>query len=155
MVLTEAMPLTGYKGCMKKICFQNEQGFTVVELAATIIVAAMFATMFYQLFVTTVQIGSSVQRDASASDIAYSYLKRYQKASDVGSSPSCSSGNTATQVVPATNGTNSNVGNYTISVNAYRPYPICQTNTDIIKVEAIITYQNDGSRKVTHATYIN
>ncbi len=140
---------------MKKISLSNQEGFTVVELTATIIVAAMFATMFYQLFVTIVQVGSSVRRDAGASDIAYSYLRRYQKASDIGSTPTCNSSVPATTVVPATNGNEPGVGDYTVSVNAYAPYPICSTNNDIIKVEAVVTYKNDGNRKVTHATYIN
>lgn len=140
---------------MNKLPTHNQQGFTVVELTVTIIVAAMFATMFYQLFVTIVQVGSTVRRDAGASDIAYSYLRRYQKSSDISPAPTCASNTPAKVVIPSTNENDPSVGDYTIVVNAYAPWPICQTNSDIVKIESVVTYQNDGTKKVTHATYIN
>lgn len=55
----------------------REQGFTAVELLVTIIVTAMFAVSFYQLFTVVNQSSTTARNRATASDIAYANLRRY------------------------------------------------------------------------------
>ncbi len=56
---------------------KSQLGFTVVEMLVTILVAATFALMFYQLFIASTKLSDNARRDAVASQIAYSNLQKY------------------------------------------------------------------------------
>jgi len=63
----------------------SSQGFTAVELLVTIIVATMFTVVIYSLFTDINRSSAAARNRATASDIAYSNLRRY---ASVGISPS-------------------------------------------------------------------
>lgn len=68
---------------MKRILFprgSHENGFTAIELLVTIIVTALFAISFYQLFISVNQATSLARNRATASDIAYAKLRKYAAA---------------------------------------------------------------------------
>lgn len=58
----------------------SEQGFTAIEMLVTIIVAALFAISFYQLFTSVNQSSALSRHRATASDIAYNNMRRFASA---------------------------------------------------------------------------
>ena len=139
------------------------QGFSAIELMITIVVSAAFVLVFYQLFTT---VGTSVaasRQQALASNLAYTYLRKYtddtrptwfvcDNSSDITANSSASG-----QVV---------VGGTTIevpglpkpvlySVTAVAPYG-CATGTvnagTPLRIESTITY-GSAAKTVKHSTY--
>lgn len=137
---------------------KQSEGFTVVELLVTIIVAAMFVTMFYQLFVTLVQMNADARRNTQASDLAYSNMRRYPTVVSTGLT--CVDATTITNLIPAsgspTTATDSDypeLGPVTEQVTAQFPYG-CSVNYNLIKLESTVMYKNN-TLTLSHATYIN
>lgn len=56
------------------------EGFTAIELLVTIIVGAIFTITFYQMFISINQASSLARNQATASDIAYTNLRKYASA---------------------------------------------------------------------------
>lgn len=90
---------------MKK---STQTGFTAVEMIITIIVAAVFVIALYQLFGTLNTSMSASRQRAVASELAYSYLRRY---TGTGSDP-------ASWFVCSTASGTSNTNDYTVNTNA-------------------------------------
>lgn len=53
------------------------QGFTAVELLATLFIAAMFLVSGYQLYNLVIRDGGETRTEANAANLAYDYLRRY------------------------------------------------------------------------------
>ena len=56
----------------------SEGGFTAVELLVTLFVAALFLFSGYQLFNVVLNNGTDSRNLAAASNLAYSYLRKYE-----------------------------------------------------------------------------
>lgn len=146
----------------------SSAGFTAVELLVTILAAAVFTVALYQLFIVANSTSAAVKQKAIASELAYSYLRKY---SGIDASPSwfscdTSSGSSNTNdmtVNPSaagqtvTSGTLTNVsgipGSVSYSVTGIAPYGCSNGNAGTpIRVQASVTYGN--SVTVTHATLV-
>lgn len=129
----------------------KEQGFTVIEMLVTVIVASIFAFMFYQLFLSSTRLNDGARRDAVASEIAYSNLKKYPTAASVGGTANCASPAATTTLL---NNTTSypDLGDVTETVTI--SWPFACTSPDIVKVESQVSYKG-GAKKVSYANYLN
>jgi len=117
-------------------------GFTAVEMLVTIVVAAIFATSFYMLFTTVNSASASARSNATASDLAYSYLRKYASASSTPTWFVCStasgSSNTNDSVINS-NATGQVLENITMTTaESNLPSPI------VVKVTALATYGCNG-----------
>lgn len=56
---------------------QQQAGFSAVELLITIFIAALFIGAGYQLYIAIVRDGSDTRNQATASNLAYSYIRQY------------------------------------------------------------------------------
>lgn len=128
----------------------KQSGFTIVELLTTVIVAAIFVGVFYQMFVVLVGVNANARNVAQASNLAYSNMRRYPTAASTGLTCSASSTNLIN-----TTGTDSDypeLGPVTETVTASYPYG-CAAVYDVIKLVSVVTYR--GTTKVSYATYVN
>ena len=128
----------------------KQSGFTIVELLTTIIVAALFVGVFYQMFVILVGVNANARNVAQASSLAYSNMRRYPTAASTGRTCSASSTNLLN-----TTGVDSDypeLGSVTETVTASYPYG-CSAVYDVIKLVSVVTYR--GTTKVSYATYVN
>lgn len=137
---------------------KQSAGFTIVELLVTVIVAAMFAVMFYQLFVTLIQINSGARQATQVSDLAYSNMRRYPTVAST--NLACVNSTTITNLIPASgspvSATNSNypeLGSVTEQLTAQFPYG-CSANYNLIKLVSTVKYKGN-TLTISHATYIN
>lgn len=129
----------------------RQSGFTVVELLVTVIVAALFVGIFYQMFVILVGINANARNTAQASNLSYSNMRRYPTATSTGLTCSTSSTNLLN-----TNSIDSDyqeLGTVTETVTASFPYG-CSAIYDVIKLVSTVTY-GKNSFKVSYATYVN
>lgn len=156
---------------MNRVLPNNESGFTAVELLVTIIIAAMFAVAFYQLFITVNQSSSNARNRATASDIAHANLRRYASAGSAYkdwftcSTASGSSNTNDLSVNSNAPGTTLMSGNLipsnadlpgpvTYSVKALAIFGCSGTNANApIRVESIVTY-GPQSTVMKHATLV-
>lgn len=74
----------------------NQSGFTVVELLITLIIAALFVTVFFQLFTLSDTISNASFQLAQADQITYGKLQKYENRSFA--AIPVLNGNTPTQV---------------------------------------------------------
>ena len=128
----------------------QQSGFTVVELLTSIIVAALFVGIFYQLFIVLVGVNANARNMSQASSLAYSNMRRYPTKASTGQT--CS---TSTVSLINTTGTDSNypeLGPVTESVTTSFPYG-CTAMYDVIKLVSTVRY--GANSKVSHATYVN
>lgn len=134
----------------------QQSGFTIVELLVTIIVAALFISVFYNMFLILVGINSNARNVAQASDLAYANMRRYPTAATVtGTGITCASPGGSGNLL-STTGTDSNypeLGTVTETVTASYPYG-CTAVYDVIKLVSVVTY-GSNSTKVSYATYVN
>lgn len=153
---------------------KSSDGFTAVELLVTIIVAALFAVSFYQLFIVVNQSTAAARNRATASDLAYSYLRKYASAGvtpdDWSPKFTCStasgSSNTNDRSVNA-NAAGTTLASssltpdatglprpITYSVVALAIYGCAGTNLNKpIRVEATVTFGPQNTT-IKHATYV-
>lgn len=129
----------------------EEQGFTVIEMLVTVIVAATFAFMFYQLFVSSTKLNDVARRDAIAGEIAYSNLKKYPTAASAGGTANCALPNNVETVSTAST-SYPDIGIVTETIT--RSWPFACTNPDVTKLESSISYKG-GANKVSYAVYVN
>jgi len=129
----------------------KQSGFTVVELLVTIVVAALFVGVFYNMFVILVGVNSNARNISQASNLAYSNMRRYPTAASTGLTCSASSTNLVN-----TTGIDSDypdLGSVTETVTASYPYG-CSAVYGVIKLVSVVTYGTSVS-KVSYATYVN
>ncbi len=153
---------------------KTQAGFTAIELLITIIVAALFAISFYQLFIAVNQSSAAARNRATASDLAYSYLRKYASAGItpddwspkfVCSSASGSSNTNDRSVNANATGTILASGSLTpdttglplpitYSVVALAIYGCAGTNLNKpIRVESTVTFGPQNTA-IKHATYV-
>ncbi len=139
----------------------KQSGFTIVELLITVITAAMFVAMFYQLYVVLVGINATARSTAQASDLAYSNLRLYPTVISTGltCNPATNVSSTV-NLIPAsgspTAAVSSNypeLGSVTQQVTAQFPYG-CAAVYNVVKLVSTVTY-GTASYKVSYATYVN
>lgn len=127
---------------------KKQAGFTVVELLVTVLVGAIFISMFYQLYTTLIQLNANARRDASAGDLAFSNLGRYTTRASTG--VTCPGGSPTTPLLrTSTNSNYSELGNITEKITIS-----CSGSGDTILILSEVTYKN-GVNKATYATYVN
>lgn len=139
----------------------KQSGFTIVELLVTVITAAMFVGMFYQLFVVLVGINSTARNTAQASDLAYSNLRRYPDVASTGLTCNTSTNvSTTVNLIPASGSPTATVnanypelGAVIEQVTAQFPYG-CSAVYNVVKLVSTVTY-GTSSYKVSYATYVN
>jgi Tfp pilus assembly protein PilX len=139
---------------------KSQDGFSAVELLITLIVGALFVISFYQIYILTTQGNAVARRDAIASEIAYSNLRRYTEKPSItcDTTPTSTTNlvtnpNAAGQVLSTVTSTSSLLpGTITETVLAFAPRG-CDLEFPI-KVESTVTY-GDPLKKVVHATYVN
>ena len=153
--------------------YETQQGFTIIEMIVTIVVAALFFTLFFQVYVVLESQRVLVARQARASDVAYSNLRKFT-ARPAGlacdSSMDLAANNNATGKLlgDQTNTTNSSAygfiaeptsvtralgTNATQTVLAFAPSGCTNFANEPIKIVSTVTYGINGD-KVTHASYI-
>ncbi len=139
----------------------KQSGFTVVELLVTIITAAMFVAMFYQLYIVLVGINATARSTAQASDLAYSNLRLYPTVISTGKTCDVLTNvNSTVNLIPASGSpvaaVDSNyqeLGAVTQQVTAQFPYG-CSAVYNVVKLVSTVTY-GTSSFKVSYATYVN
>lgn len=149
---------------------KHQSGFTAVELIITITVAGIFVIALYQLFGTINASMSLARQKAVASEIAYSYLRRYtganvQPATWFTCSTAAGSSNTndytvntnaAGQTIASgsVTGVTTLPGPVTYSVKALAVYGCSGANAGTpLRIESTVTY-GPANRTVRHATLV-
>lgn len=113
-----------------------ESGFTAVELLVTLFVAALFLFSGYQLFNVVLSNGTDSRNLASASNFAYTYVRKYQ--------PSATDPCTAQSPVVSQSVTISGLANPTVSVAITCPTPSAPSMS---RVEATVQYSSGSETK--------
>lgn len=148
-----------------KLFPKSSDGFTAVELLVTIIVAAMFTITLYQLMISVNNSSTAARNRATASDIAYTNLRKYASSGAVWkdfltpSSANDLSVNSSAAGTTLMSGslTPSNVdlpGPVTYSVKALCVFGCSGLNANApIRIESTVTY---GPRNIIikHATLV-
>jgi len=88
--------------------YRKNEGFSAVELLITIVVAALFIIALYELSILVRGTISTTRQKSVASELAYSYLRRYTGAD---TTPS-------TWFICSTAAGSSNTNDYTVNPNA-------------------------------------
>jgi len=140
-------------------------GFTVVEVIVTLVVIAIFLAAFFQTFILLTSQRVKVARQAAASDIAYTNLRKVV-ARPTGLSCDATNGYT---LLSSTNGTDdttrffrsendSTLGQQrTQRVIAYPTAGCTSFATSPVKIVSTVTFDNNspgGAVEVVHASYI-
>jgi prepilin-type N-terminal cleavage/methylation domain-containing protein len=129
---------------------KGEHGFTVIEMLVTVIVAATFAFIFYQLFISSTKLNDAARRGALASEIAYSNLKKYPNAASAGGAADCASP-TSSSVISDTTTTYPDIGEVRETIT--RSWPFACTNPDIVKLESAAIYKG-ATNKTSYVIYL-
>lgn len=130
----------------------NQSGFTVVELLVTVLVAAMFAVMFYATYITIIRVNTDTRRSAQASDLAYANLRRYPTIASTNTG--CSSSSTTIRSITDTASTDyPQLGKVTELVTVDFPYG-CSDGGGLAKITSTVKYKNN-TIIMSHAAYVN
>lgn len=138
----------------------DSSGFTIIEVVVTLAVTALFLTFFFQMYLAMESQRISVARQALASDLAYSNLRKFttrpaeadpcDAASMDLTGPLPNNGKDLTFIPEPTEGLGSGVGQ---TVRAFAPKGCALFASNPVKIESTITYGN--GEKVVHASYLN
>ena len=151
----------------------SQQGFTIVEMIVTIVVAALFFTFFFQVYVILESQRLVVARQAKASDVAYSNLRKFTarpagltcdstmdlvtngaaSGKLLGDQTYTTNSSTYGFLAEPTTVTQSLGPNSTQTVKAFAPSGCANFTSDPIKIVSTVTYGNNGD-SVSHASYI-
>ncbi len=134
----------------------QQSGFTVIELLVTIVVAALFVGIFYNMFVILIGVNASARNISQASDLAYSNMRKYPTTATITATGiSCASPGGSGNLLNTTgiDSTYPELGTITETLTASYPYG-CTAMYDVIKLVSVITY-GTSSTKVSYATYVN
>jgi prepilin-type N-terminal cleavage/methylation domain-containing protein len=129
----------------------KESGFTVVELLTTIVVAAVFVGVFYNMFVILIGVNATARNVSQASNLAYSNMRRYPTAAST--ALTCSTSSTNLLNTTSIDSDYPELGTITETVTASFPYG-CTAVYDVIKLVSVVTY-GTNPKKVSYATYVN
>jgi prepilin-type N-terminal cleavage/methylation domain-containing protein len=121
---------------------QSQSGFTAVELLITLFVAVAFLVAGYQLYNVILKVGGNVRGQATASNVAYDYMRRY--------SPSAT--NPCTVLTPLSNSpiSVSGIGNVNVTVAFTCPYAAVM---NVTKITVTVNY-NSPTQTVVYGTYV-
>lgn len=134
----------------------SESGFTIVEVIVTLIIVSLFLTVFFQSFLLLESQRINVARQAKASDIAYTNLRKFpSKPSTLNCNQTPIVISTATYNFVAESDTTV-IGANTQTVTAYAPNGCDSTDTtkfknDLVKIVSTVTY---GSESISHVSYV-
>lgn len=123
----------------------------MVEMLVTVVVAAIFAFMFYQLFISSTKLSDQARHDSEAAQIAYSDLKQYPTVASTGLAADCASPTATTPIDLGTN-TYPDVGTVTETITI--SWPFACTTPGVAKVEASVLYKG-ATKRVTYADYVD
>jgi hypothetical protein len=126
-----------------KLAYDNQAGFSAVELLITLFIAVAFIGTGYQLYSIIINGGGEARAQARASNIAYDNLRRYTPQA---TNPCSVFTPTPTPTIPA----NSGLSNATITVTISCPYTTAVTVT---KVQVSVKY-GSPQQEVLHAIYV-
>lgn len=127
---------------MKKLEFQS--GFSAVELLITLFIAFLFVMMGYQLYGVAIRNSADARNQATASNIAYKYLRQYSALAVNGTCP-------APLTSPPTNTSiSAEMSNAFLTVTASCPQPTAIPDLKLVTVK--VTYGNP-QQGVSHAIY--
>ena len=121
----------------------NQSGFSAVELLITLFIAAAFVGTGYQLYSIIISDSGSARMRASASNIAYTALRRH---SPQVTSPCSTVTASPTPTIPAGSG----LSNASISVTITCPFGTSSTTS---KITATVTY-GSPAEEVKHALFV-
>ncbi len=121
---------------------KNEHGFTAVELIITLILGLMMLLTAYQLYTFVMNDSSATRLRASASNLAYEFMR---EGSAAATNPCTASSSTPT--IPATAQLPSGA-QATVTITC----PPANLPSSMSYITSTITY---GGTTVTHATYIS
>lgn len=124
-----------------------QAGFSAVELLITIFIAAAFVGAGYQLYIAVVRDGSDARNQATASNLAYTYLRKY---SSQASSPCAETTPNPAPVIPS-GAQYTALGPATITASITCPYAN-PSSTSLISVT--VTYGTTPQKEVRHAVYV-
>ena len=128
------------------------EGFTIIEVIVTIVVALLFIGAIAQLYVAQYQLSSSVVAYTHADILAYNNLRTYA----YGASPTwfvCSGSAPYTKNYIQSGSTAGIPGPVTQTVTATAPFGCGGSSSGYpIQVVSTVTY-GPNNRKVVHATY--
>jgi Tfp pilus assembly protein PilV len=136
----------------------NDDGFSAVEALITLFIAALFATIFFQLRGVIVQNNATATQKALASSLAYSKLREItaepagfvcDNNSDLTVNASAAGWTVSTTTYT---GTIALPGTITGTVLAFAPRG-CAANQPIL-IKSVIQYGTNPVTKVSHATYV-
>ena len=145
----------------------NEQGFTIIELLATVVIAAIFLVSAYQLVSTISLLSITSSQTSVADNLAYANMRQYAN----GHSPTwflCedlvnnTTGLTPGDSIPdvqeqiSTSGSYSGLpGTVTQQVAVSAPYGCAGASSGLpLRVQSTVTF-GSGPRKVVHSTYVS
>lgn len=162
---------------------KQEMGFTIVELVITLVVMALFLTLFFQMFITGKSQQTTIARQAIANDIAISNLNKItSRAAYSGiSGTACISGAGSTNnlldstldpvpgsIIASTSSSpswataglaaESTAGTVLAGQTVNQELRVfytsdCASSNAPVKIQSTVTYEN-GSETVTHATFV-
>jgi Tfp pilus assembly protein PilE len=129
--------------------WQNQPGFTAVELLITLFVAVAFLVAGYQLYFIVIKDNGQTRAQAKAANVAYNYLRNY---TSTATNPCAAS-------TPLSNSpiTVAGLSNATLSVTITCPYASSTgTNnaTNISRIEAVLTY-NSPAQTIRYVTFVH
>lgn len=153
----------------------NQQGFTIVEMLVTIIVSSMFIILFFQLYLVLESQRIQVARQAKASDVAYSNLRKMttrpanltaslcDNNMDTAANPNAAglllgdqtnttTGSTYGFFAEPTSVTQSLGASTTQELRVFAPYGCANFTNSPLKIVSTVTFGNGD--KVTHASFI-
>lgn len=150
----------------------QEKGFTIIEVVVTLAVVTLFLSFFFQMYLAMESQRISVARQALASDIAYSNLRKFTvrpnipcdaatmdisggTAGKTGGNLGDENGSTYSFVAEPVDALAGLGGNVHQTMRAFAPKGCgAEFATTPLKIEATVTYGTSGG-KVVHASYLN
>lgn len=142
----------------------RESGFTLVEVIVTIVVTVLFITAFFQTILAMQSQRVNVSRQAKASDIAFSNLRKITQrpsgitcdnSMDLVADASASGKDLSDYFTPEPASTVQDLGGtVTQTMKAYAPAGCSAYDTTPVRIVSTITYGNNGENTVTHATLV-
>lgn len=132
---------------------RQSDGFTIVELIITILVAGIFLASIFSLFSTVMLFATTTAQRNTASDLAYANMRLY--ANSAGPTWfTCPATETAAVTVKNSTGNVPNLpGSVQQTVTASALYGCAGDNSGLpVRVISTVIYDN-GQKRVSHATY--
>lgn len=127
---------------------QARDGFTAVELLATLFVAAVFLLSGYTLYNTIMSRSGEARQRVQADNIAFDYLRRYQSSA---TNP-CTNSTPATKVAITSSAATNGLTNPTVTIQISCPNT---TIPSLSLVTAIIEYrQGANTQQVRQELYV-